>query len=281
MAGVHELLKTIGVGIIYVASDPIFLLTALLILYMYKREAYKIQNDNYLKKVSYTAVKDIVRGALIGIIVSSILTTAGISIPVDKGFILLIPIALLLMFINPKLGCFSYVVPLTYLIHCLLIVSKGSDRLFFMHYKELLFLVGTLHILEGILVGLYGHENALTMPIYENKRIVRAQFLKKFWVVPLLIFTTEGTKLMGIPIYAILCYSDICTYQLVMRKKQTMGVLLLIYGLLILGIAYGVTQGKIPLGMAMLMMPFFHESIFIIDQRVEKFIYALRTGEIK
>jgi hypothetical protein len=226
---------------------------AILILSIYKREAYKVQDENHLKKVYGYAIKDLLRGILLGSGVSLLLKFWGFNLWMDESLILLMPIAFGFMFVNPKFGCFSYVVPFTYLVHTL--IPRDVSIAFFLafDYEGLLFLIGILHLIEGVLVFLYGHENNVLLPVYQNHKIVRAHRLRKFWLVPV----------MGV--YAIVCYQDEAPYLCAVKKKRRMGILLTLYGGIILFLSFQVATGALTLGMAMLVMPFLHESTFLCN----------------
>ncbi|MGL6174194.1 MAG: hypothetical protein ACRC1P_06245 [Cellulosilyticaceae bacterium] len=265
MRNVQIILLEIGTNIINIASDPIFVLLAILIIYMYKREVKDTKDLIYKNEVERTAIKDILRGLVVGSIVSLILTSLGICIPITKGMLILIPITVLLVFVNPKWGCFSYVIPITYAIYE---VGKllGQDLVWFdLHYNEMVVLIGVLHIIEGVLVGAYGYENSQKVPLYRERYITSGYIFRKYWPIPLLVFEYTNTQIIMVPIYAMLGYVDMTLLKNPKFKPRVMGCILSLYGMIIASLGYLTIKSAINIGIVIAIMPILHESMFLIN----------------
>ncbi|OOB77471.1 MAG: hypothetical protein BEN19_01905 [Epulopiscium sp. Nuni2H_MBin003] len=232
-----------------VVFDAIFLIIAILIVYMYKRE-----NETW----EITGVKDVYRGTILGILFSSIMSVGGINIKLTFGMLLLIPLTLLMTSVNPKWGCYSYVIPFTYFLGEVLETFGYNITWFNLPYNQFIVLIGFLHLIEGILVMRYGSENTKEVPIFNGKNITKGYMMKKFWPIPLIIFSTDA-----MPIYAILGYMDIGYDP--QNKTGQMGKIILVYGLFIILLGILTQKQLMPLNLALLIMPIGHELMFLVN----------------
>lgn len=265
MNNVQNILLEIGTNIINIASDPIFVILAILIIYMYKRGVKDTKDLIYKNEVERTAIKDILRGLVVGSIVSLILTSLEIYIPITKGMLILIPITIILVCINPKWGCFSYVIPITYVIYEIgKLIGQNLDW-FDLHYSKMTILIGVLHIVEGILVGIYGYENSQKVPMYREKHITSGYIFRKYWPIPLLVFKYTSNQITIVPIYAMLGYVDMTLLKNPKFKPRVMGSILGIYGIIIVSLGYLVIKQVINIGVVMIIMPILHEVMFLVN----------------
>ncbi|OON98680.1 MAG: hypothetical protein ATN35_04065 [Epulopiscium sp. Nele67-Bin004] len=216
----YELAMSIVTNLYYVVFDVVFLVIAILVVFIYKRE-----NDKW----EMTGIKDVVRGTLLGVVLSSIMSVSGITIPLTVGMMFLIPLTVLLTSVNPKWGCFAYVIPFAYIINQVFEVFGYNVEMFKFPYPHFITLIGFLHLVEGILVMLWGHENTVEVPIYDGRGIIKGQLMKKFWPVPLVIFT--GATGAVVPLYAVLGYIDVAKHFAPKEKAQRMGSIIFVYGL--------------------------------------------------
>ena len=249
---------------INVIVDPIFIMMILLIIYMYKR--VKVIDTN---KAIRMGLMDTLRGILLGILASSILIEYELVIPFSYNLFLLIPIAIAIMLIDVKWGCFSYIIPIFYGLSGITRVIHLKISWFDLPYNKLIALVGALHLLEGILVILHGHEDFCEVPIYKEEGIAKGCSSNKFWPIPLLIFK-PSVGITLIPIYAVLGYGDVAFYKTPRQKSLYMGVLLLAYGTLIFIIGLQIMNGKMHLITGMCIMPVLHELLFYLNKRYDK-----------
>lgn len=243
--------------------DPIFIIMILLIIYMYKR--IKMTDTNTAVKMGLI---DSARGILLGILASTLLIKFDIIIPFSYKLFLLIPMAILLMLIDVKWGCFSYIIPVFYALNSFTVAAGLKITWFELPYKKLIVLVGVLHLMEGILVLLHGHDNAYEVPIYKENHINKGYSSNKFWPIPLLIFKTAGIVPL-VPIYAILGYGDVAFYKTPRQKSAYMGALLIIYGSLIFIMGLNVIDGYFPEILGIIMMPVCHELLFILNKHYD------------
>ncbi|MGL5677085.1 MAG: hypothetical protein ACRDDX_11765 [Cellulosilyticaceae bacterium] len=255
MAGVQYILlysiKKMGL----ILSDPIFYFILFAVSYLYKRQLEKIHE----KKLGFAPIRQMIKsnciGILIGIIISGILAYKGITIVLTMETFVLMPIAIGLMCIRSKWGCFSYTVSVAYMIEGLLRLAHLPT--YTLPYGTLIFLVGALHLIEGILIILMGHQGGIQLPIYEAGKLKKKYVYNQMWLLPLIC----QVETMTLPVYMVLAYGDVATYP---KQKYITGRLVILYGLLILGIHRAVINGGVPIGAVMILMPVLHECIFIL-----------------
>jgi len=219
---------------------------------------YKCENSKW----EILGIKDIIRGTVVGLILSTLLNIFDIYIPLTFGMLLLVPITVGLMSLNPKFSCFAYVIPFTYFLGEILETFNLFIPLFHLPYREFIVLIGFLHLVEGIFVIKYGSENAKAAPLFNGQAIVKGTAMKKFWPVPLVIFITSNGTL--IPLYTILGYADHTHYD-AKEKSRYMGKMVLIYGIFVLIIGWLAFERVLSLGLSLLMLPLGHELIFFIN----------------
>ena len=246
--------------------DPIFFLILVYSVIMYKRQRDQIQGPQKLKDILPKILVDIGIGIIIGLCTSGILAYFQITFKVNMNILLLIPIAVILMLISPKWGCFSYVVPVAYMIEG---ISKLFNlRVFSLDYEMLIYLVGVLHIVEGALVMLNGHINARATPIYNGNRLTYIHLMHHIWVVPLVFIGQPGH--MSIPLYALLAYGDEARVRTPKQQALLTGCLILGFGSIIFFLAACIDRGTLQIGGGILLMPVFHELIFVIENFMNK-----------
>lgn len=233
--------------------DPIFFIIAILIVFLYKCE-----NSDW----ELLGIKDILRGSVTGIILSTIFNIYQIHIPLTFGLLLLIPITFALMSINPKFSCFAYVVPFTYFLGEILETFDLFISLFVLPYREFIILIGFLHIIEGIFIILFGAENTKETPLFNGKKVVSGTSMKKFWPIPLAMFTSLDGSI--IPLYTILGYADHTQFDPFLKSRY-MGKFVLFYGLFVLIIGWFTFRLILPLSIALLILPIGHELIFFVN----------------
>lgn len=247
--------------------DPIFFLILIYSIMIYKRQRDQIEGPQKLKDILPIILVDIGIGIAIGLCTSGILAYFQITFKVNMNILLLIPIAVLLMLKSPKWGCFSYVVPVAYIIEGL---SKLFNvRLFSLDYEMLMYLVGVLHIVEGALVILNGHINAGAIPIYDGNKLTFVYVMHHIWVVPL-IFVVHSSGTMALPLYALLAYGDEARVRIPKLQALLTGCLILTFGSIIFFLAASIDRGILQVGGGILMMPVFHELIFVIENFMNK-----------
>ncbi len=237
--------------------DAVFLIIAILVVCMYKRE-----NDKW----EIIGIKDVIRGGVLGVLFSTIMSAIGISIELTFGMLLLIPLTVLLTSINPKWGCYAYVIPFAYVLGSIIEIFGYNITWLDLPYTDFITLIGFLHLVEGILVILYGGENTIDVPVYDGKNITTGYLMKKFWPVPLVIFaggTPENPVI--IPLYAILGYIDVARSYQPKIKSIIMGRVILLYGISVILLGILALKGLISMPFALALMPIGHELMFVIN----------------
>ncbi|MCD5406526.1 MAG: PDZ domain-containing protein [Desulfotomaculum sp.] len=182
MFPILEILPIIIINLISLIIHPIFWLVVILVAMQYRRmsqirqQFFGVKDGRWwpetLQATGYGFV-----GGLIGsvIIVVIGLTLSGI------GLIYIWPLAIALMFINPRFLCFAYAGGILALFSLLF----GWPPL---NVAQILALVAILHLVESVLIYYSGHLGAV--PAYikvKSGKIVGGFILQRFWPIPLAI----------------------------------------------------------------------------------------------
>lgn len=260
-------------GILYMAKqmglilrDPIFLVMVIYSVCVYKRQIENIRGKLPFKYLLSAIGQDLVIGILIGAVTSLLLSYKGIYFEVDMNILILIPIAFILMLIHPRLGCFSYVIPIAFII-------EGGMRLmnkplYALNYDMLINLVGILHIIEGLLVIASGWQHAYSVPIYEDKKLVTYKMMRHIWIVPL-FFNLSQTQTV-VPLYALLAYGDHAKVRSAQAQSLLTGCLILLFGLTLTLLACYTHPKGLQISGIILLMPVLHELIFMVEEYCNK-----------
>lgn len=159
-----------------------FWMVVLLVFFQYRRVAgIEERLHGFVKNqpMSHT-VRAIAEGLVGGLIGSFILVFVGVSLS-SAGIPYLLPLALLLYLVSPRLMCFSYaggIVAVSSLLFGFPRVNVGG----------IMALVGILHLTESLLIWLSGHTCATPVMIRNQRReLVGAFSLQKFWPVPIVV----------------------------------------------------------------------------------------------
>ncbi|MEG0320277.1 MAG: hypothetical protein RR448_00705 [Niameybacter sp.] len=233
---------------------------------MYKRQMDQIQRYNSFKSFIFQTLPDILIGLGIGLVASGVLAYWGINFEVDINIVVLIPIAILLMLIGTKWGCFSYVVPISFMIEGLSKLFHYS--LFTLDYEMLIYLVGVLHIIEGTLVLLRGYQHAKPFPVYRQNKLTYTKVMNHIWMIPFVV--TIIPQFIPIPLYAVLAYGDEARVRTPRKQACLTGGLILVFGVIIFILAHFMRLGWIQTGGVILLMPVLHEMIFVIEGHMNK-----------
>lgn len=174
-----------------------FWLVVLLVFLQYRRVAGMEEHlygfvKNHPGHQTFLAAAQGLVGGLIG---SFILVFVGVSLS-GAGIQYLLPVALLLYLLSPRLMCFSYaggIVSVLYLLFGFPRVSVGG----------IMALVAILHLTESLLIRLSGHTCATPVVIRNQRReLVGAFSLQKFWPVPIVVLVLlavpDPTQLGGL-----------------------------------------------------------------------------------
>lgn len=162
---------------------PLFWVLVVLVAFQYRRVAdterriYGVTKNNPIWQLGVACLFGL--GA--GLVASMLMAILGVSLS-GAGVTWLLPLALLLLAINPRLMCFSYAGGIIAVSHLLFGWPK-------VYVPAIMALVAVLHITESLLIYLRG--SACTTPVVvrnEEKQATRTGFLMQgFWPLPLLL----------------------------------------------------------------------------------------------
>lgn len=176
---------------------PVFWVVILLVFYQYKRISQmeeKLFGRPMNHKIEQT-VKSLLLGAVGGLLASGVLVLLGVSL--DRiGILYIWPVAILLLFINPRFLCFAYaggIVSVGVFIARFLAGNFTwlADNRFIaglmdIYLPGLLVLVAVLHLAESLLIYIGGHWGS--SPVYikgPGGEVLGGFSLQRFWPVPL------------------------------------------------------------------------------------------------
>ncbi|MGB9866368.1 MAG: PDZ domain-containing protein [Bacillota bacterium] len=252
------MVKTIPLVMVYPATAGMFWIIVALVAMQYRRAAsleeriWGVSFGNILE----LALSSVVLGLLGGALASLVITLVGISLS-ESGIEYLLPLALLLYVVNPRLMCFSYAGGIISLAHLVTGYPEVS-------VPEIMALVAVLHVTESLLIRISGHGCA--SPIYtrhSSGRVVGGFSLQRFWPVPLvalfMLSVADPSKLPGliqmpdwwplvrapiaepdkvvfalVPVTAALGYSDVAVSTLPQQKTRRTALALAAYSVLLL-----------------------------------------------
>jgi len=259
-----EVLRAIVAQLPLIMIDPvyaaIFWVVVFLVASQYRRIArteaaiYAAPRISTLRRTAWAAFQ----GILAGIAGSLVMVFFGVTLS-GSGIIYVLPVALLLLLISPRLMCFSYagaIVSLTALLTGLVEVNVAG----------IMALVAILHMVESLLILFSGAQGALPM-FYRLRdgRVAGGFNLQRFWPVPIVVLALldvpgalEGaismpdwwplispggrelaadTVFSMIPVMAVLGYGDVALTALPTHKSRWTAGLLFVYSAALLGLS--------------------------------------------
>lgn len=289
----------------------VFLLISLIIMLHLKNRKVVVMQKIILGGSVNSSIEltlsQLVLGVLGGCIGSLILTSLGVVFREESGIVYLFIISILLMFIKPRLICFSYSGAVLGLISILIktlgefVPQLSNSTIFEMDILYLILFIGVFHIVEGVLVIIDGDRGAV--PVFTNKdgKILGGYALKRYWVLPVsimfaisidksplsyiaaesiqnpnwwpLIKSPAGLALIAssiismFPFYTILGYSSITFTRSKREKAISSGAHILIYGIVLVIVAQIARFGVLGEIAAIIFTPFGHE--FMLRRQVK------------
>lgn len=291
----HITIKTIAESVISFT----FLIIIGLIYFMIK----KSQNINfygyYLKYEALSnLVESVLQGIIIGIIGSLIISILGLPVVLSPAIMLLLPIAIILSFIHPRFLCFSYAGSL---LGCISLLLRGQQIFGITLPKVdidivgLMVLVGTLHLMESLLIYFVGYKYAIPIVSKKDNTIVFGYIMQRFWPIPISLLVmnmglvTNGSLVMPkwwpilnpvfgkdifvyfalLPIVGVIGYKTITfTYQPKIKARLS-GQRLMIYSFVLLFLAVLSTYIFAFKIIGILFMVVMHEGLILFDQYIE------------
>ncbi|MEW5865622.1 MAG: PDZ domain-containing protein, partial [Bacillota bacterium] len=175
-----KVIVTILMLIPQVLLHPVFWTVVMLVAMQYARTA-RVQQKVFGQAVESPAslvLTSLLTGAAAGLVASMIFVFIGVTVT-GAGVSFILPLALVLMLIDPRFLCFSYAGGLLALSNLLFGFPKVG-------IPEIMILVAVLHLIESLLIRTTGDQGAL--PLYMKTRdgkVVGGFLLQKFWPIPL------------------------------------------------------------------------------------------------
>lgn len=295
-----ELLREAGQASIRLFTQP-YLYIAILIVYWHARQGSLLQRRLFHVRLYGALYLTLLRVAA-GLGVGVVLTVAGLAsgAKLTEGTLLCVWIAMgVLAILRLRYICLAYAAGALGVLQVAL-DAVGTDSLpqgFWMDaatevngisVPSLLFLAGVLHIGEGLLVRLQGAKQAIPL-FLEGKRgkPMGAFALSGAWPIPLLWLVPSGTgiELPWTPLFGqadgiagwsliafpvLIGFSDRTWTQWPERKAKTSGNLLVVYGVLIAGLAAGAEYWSPLTAVAAVAAFALHEGLLLFGRRREE-----------
>jgi hypothetical protein len=296
-----------------VAPPLVFLfITLIIMLYVKNKKIVAMQKIILGGSVNSSielTLSQLVLGIVAGCIGSLILTSLGVVFSANSGIEYLFIISILLMFIKPRLICFSYSGAVLGAISILIklasqfIPGLANNMIFNIDILYLMIFIGIFHIIEGLLVMIDGDRGAV--PVFTNRdgKILGGYALKRYWALPVAImiavtmndsslnYITEsiqnpdwwpliksssglgliaGSVISILPFYTVLGYSAITFTRSKREKALVSGVYILIYGIILTIVAQISRFGVFGEIIVVMFTPFAHEFMLEIQVKSEE-----------
>jgi hypothetical protein len=179
-------------SILTVLFSPFFWIVVFLVYSQYKK-IYNMQVQ--VLGEAKTSIRNMILNAIVigmigGIIATIIMMLLGVTIE-SRDFNYMLPIAILLMFINIRYICFSYAGGIIALSSLLFGVPQ-------LNVSSIMSIVAILHLIESILIWIDGYKDAT--PIFlEHKHygVIGGFMLQRFWPIPFAILFLAFNPLQG------------------------------------------------------------------------------------
>jgi len=299
-------------SVAYVIVDPslmIMLLILGILFYLKNKKLVGMQKmiiGESINSPLELTLSQIVLGIFAGIIASLMLSYLGVIFSENSGIEFLFMISLLLMFIRPRLVCFSYSSAILGIISIICsyfsVRTSNGNLLFNLDITMLMTFVGVIHIVEAILVMFDGSRGAI--PVFSNRKgdIIGGYALSRYWVLPVAIFIAYSVASQGgvgtesiatpdwwpvlkqdnimamissmmlslFPLFGVLGYSSL-TFTMKKRDKAlSSGIFIFIYGICLSGVAQLAQLGLIGEIVVIIFAPLAHEGMLLIQRKIEE-----------
>lgn len=232
----------------------------------------KLNDANFYNKDQSRPTMSIIaevalEGTVGGIICSLIIIFLGIPLEYTDYLIMLLPISLVLGMMNIRYLCISYSGAFLGALALLFngqMVGGISLPDVTLEVGGLVAFVGLLHIMEGILVVLFAHKDAIPIVSQNDDQVILGHIIHKFWPIPLAallatmgtstaesvtmpnwwpvigsqVFLPEAMMFLVYPLVGILGYSTITFSKSPKARTRKSGTAITVYGLTLLGIGY-------------------------------------------
>jgi hypothetical protein len=291
-----------------VAPPLVFLLIALVVMLHLKNKKVitmqKIILGGSVNSAIELTLSQFVLGIAVGTLGSLIFTSLGVVFSENSGIIYLFVVSMLLVFIKPRLICFSYSGAILGIMSVLtgLIPNIPENMMLDINILYLLMFIGIFHIIEGLLVIIDGDRGAV--PVFTNKdgKILGGYALNRYWILPIaimiavninnlpidsiaeymknpdwwpLIKSNSGMKLIAssvismLPFYTILGYSSVTFTRTKREKAISSGISIVTFGIVLTAVAQIARIGVIGEILALVFMPIAHELMLKLQRKSE------------
>ncbi len=310
MTMIKELAQVIITTFGYTFLTPFYWVVVFIVFIQHRRQAdlEKKLFGRPISRIWPQLYSSIGLGALGGFLAGLTMILLGLSLE-QMGLVYVWPVAILLLFVNPRYLCFSYAggivalfsmaIKFLSLYFPFLTGSPLTEGLLKIHVPALLALIALLHLMESLLIYLGGHWNP--SPVYFKgigDRVVGGFALQRFWPLPLValmvsvILSSEisgvsmpewwpiikapfelgpGQTLqyMAVPVVAGLGYADLAISVSPKEKSAASARCLAIYSLLLLVAAVAAEFRPWFTLPGILLAPLGHEWLIVHGQRKE------------
>lgn len=272
--------------------NPLFWIVVVLVAAQYRRVAhirdtfFGVKTGGVLRETLVATGFGLAGGLLGGYLV----VLAGVTIT-GTGLWYLLPLAFLLMLINPRFLCFAYGGGLL----SLAALVSGFPPI---NVSQVIALVAALHFVESMLIFLSGHMGAVPAFIrLPGGRVVGGFTLQKFWPIPIVALTVVGMAVPGmevvqmpdwwplikpvvqgepehlvftlVPLVAGLGYADLATARTPVEKSRLAAFYLAGYSVILFALAVAADHIPAVAWAAAVFSPLGHELTIYLGKRVE------------
>ena len=254
-------------------------------------------------------LSQIVLGIIVGALGSLILSLLGITFSENSGIEFIFMISILILFYKPKFVYFPYsstILAILNLIFGLLAKLINKQSFINVDILSLMTFVGVIYLIKGLLIIVDGSRGAI--PVFTNKegKIIGGFSLSRYWTLPIAVFMifsgqiSSGSEMnipnwwpiinhanmlnimpiamiASIPFYGVIGYDAVTFTKSKKEKAISSGVLMLLYGISVIGVSQLSMFGLIGRILTILYVPIAYEGILRYQKRIEakgEYIYV-------
>lgn len=216
MYGLYQIVYFTIIDILGILRSPFFILVIIIIYFQYKEGT---------EKPILATISSIFFGMIGGLIATVIFIYLQVYlVPID--FIYIFVVTILLSLIDTRFVCFAYGGSIVVLLN-LIFGFPDIDR------YDLMQLVAVLHMVEALLIALNGDYQRRVTNFTLGYNNVGGYIFSRIWPLPLVLFIGD-TMIKPITITALLNYGDFTVSNYPKDKTIKSGIVLFIYGLVLL-----------------------------------------------
>lgn len=250
-------------NIFYTFKSPFFWIVIGIIFFQYKKigEMEKRILGKYKRTPLYNVLASTVFGLIGGILGSIIFVYLGTVIN-QEDFYFILPLAILLSMINPKLICFSYAGGII----SLLSLIFGYPNI---NVSGIMVVVGVLHLVESFLILVDGTMGKVPIFMERQGEIIGGFTMNRFWPVPFTIFI-NGSQIYPATVIAILGYGDFALTNYPENKSKETAGMLSLFSIILIFLAQLSIRYYTFKYIAAIFAPLGHELVIMIGREREK-----------